>query len=100
MKFVNLLRRVKINILLLQLVESNTINKVCEYTNNYSDAGILLNKFLMKLLGPRHSLVPLGYSGTPLKRTPLGPMIVSAIARVSLAQGLVVDHTPPIIAAN
>ena len=40
------------------------------------------------------------YSGTPLKWTPLGPTIVSAIARVSLAQGLVVDHAPPIIAAN
>ena len=37
------------------------------------------------------------YSGTPLKRTPLGPTIVSAIARVSLAQGLVVDNAPPII---
>ena len=32
------------------------------------------------------------YSGTPLKRTPLGPTILSAVARVSLAQGLVVDH--------
>ena len=40
------------------------------------------------------------YSGTPLKRTPLGPTILSAVARVSLAQGLVVDHAPPIIAAN
>ena len=42
----------------------------------------------------------LHYSGTPLKWTPLGPTIVSAIARVSLAQGLVVDHAPPIIVAN
>ena len=40
------------------------------------------------------------YSGIPLKRTPLGPTTVSAIARVSLAQGLVVDHGPSIIAAN
>ena len=40
------------------------------------------------------------YSGTPLKRTPLGPKILSAIARVSLAQGLVVDHAPPTIAAS
>ena len=40
------------------------------------------------------------YSVTPLQRTPLGPTTVSTIARVSLAQGLVVDHAPPTIVAN
>ena len=44
--------------------------------------------------------IALVYSGTPLKRTPLRPTILSAVAMVSLAQGLVVDHAPPIIAAN
>ena len=35
----------------------------------------------------------------PLKRTPLGPMILSTVAR-SLAQGLVVDLAHPIVAAS
>ena len=39
------------------------------------------------------------YNGTPLKWTPLGPKIVCC-SEVSLAQGLVVDHAPPTIAAS
>ena len=42
----------------------------------------------------------LWYSGTPLKRTPLGPKILSTVARYLLAQGLVVDHAPPTIVAS
>ena len=37
------------------------------------------------------------YSGTPLKQ---GPKILSFTSKVSLAQGLVVDHVPPTVMAN
>ena len=40
------------------------------------------------------------YSGTPLKQTPLGPKICLLNSEVFLAQGLVVDHAPPTIAAS
>ena len=41
------------------------------------------------------------YSGIPLKQTPLGPKILSAVAiALSLAQELMVDHAPPTIAAS
>ena len=40
------------------------------------------------------------YSGTPLKRRPLGPKNFVRYSEVSLAQGLLVDHAPPIIVAS
>ena len=41
------------------------------------------------------------YSGTPLKRTPLGPNILSFIASVvSFVQGVFVDHAPLNVVAN
>ena len=63
------------------LVSSNT---------NSCSSTVLIWKVYLEMPGT--------YSGTPLKWTPLGPKFLSTI--VSLAQGLVVDHTPPTIAAS